>query len=71
MKYEYKILKIASMILFKTKNDPTVNADKPEEFENALNELGKEGWELVEIIEPKGFVGLGDSGYCLFKREIK
>ncbi len=70
MKYEYKILKIASMIIFKSKDDSTVNADKPEEFENALNELGKEGWELIEIVDPKGFLGLGDGGYCLFKRAV-
>ena len=71
MKYEYKVLKIASMILFKSKDDPTVNSDKTEDFETALNELGKEGWELVEVIDPRGFMGLGDSGQCIFKRIVK
>lgn len=71
MKFEYKILKIAKDVLFKSKNDPTVNTDKPEEFENALNELGKEGWEMVGVIDPRGYLGLGSEGYCLFKRSLE
>lgn len=70
MKFEYKTLKIAQGIIYKSKDDPTVNASNPEEFENVLNELGNEGWELVEMIEPKGFLGLGDTGFCIFKRKV-
>jgi len=71
MKYEYKTMKIATMLLYKSKDDPTVNADKVEELEKALNELGKDGWELIETIQPKGFMGLGDTGLFIFKRAIK
>jgi len=70
MKFEYKNLKIARGVIFKSKNDPTINADKPEEFEKALNELGADGWELIQIIDPKGFLGAGDVGYCIFKRQV-
>ena len=70
MKFEYKNLKIAQGVVFKSKNDPTVNVSKPEEFEKALNALGEDGWELIEMIQPQGFMGLGDVGYCIFKRQI-
>lgn len=71
MKYEYKIVKIAKQLIYKSPNDNIVNADKVEEFENNLNELGKDGWNLVEIVQPQGFLGLGDIGLCIFKREKK
>ena len=70
MKFEYKNLKIAQGVIFKSKNDSTVDVTKQEEFEKALNMLGEDGWELIHMIQPKGFLGLGDVGYCLFKRQV-
>jgi len=70
MKFEYKNLKIAKSVIFKSKNDPTVDIGKPEEFEKALNELGADGWELTQIVDPKGFLGAGDTGYIIFKRRV-
>ena len=70
MKFEYKNLKIAQGIVFKSKNDTTVDASNPDEFVKALNLLGEDGWELVEMIQPKGFLGLGDVGYCILKRQV-
>ena len=70
MKYEYKNLKIAKDVVFKSKNDTTINIAKQEEFEKALNELGADGWEFIQVIDPKGFMGMGDVGYCVFKRQI-
>ncbi|MCL2841758.1 MAG: DUF4177 domain-containing protein [Defluviitaleaceae bacterium] len=70
MKFKYKILKIAKDVIFKSKNDTTVYLGKPEEFENALNELGADGWEMAQIVDPKGFLGAGDTGYAIFKRQI-
>ena len=70
MKFEYKNIRIAKDVLFKSKNDTTVNIGDPAEFEKALNEFGADGWELIQIIDPKGFLGLGDVGYCVFKRHV-
>jgi len=70
MKFEYKNLKIAQGVVFKSKNDPTIDVTKQEEFEKALNMLGEDGWELIQMIQPKGFLGLGDVGYCVFKRQV-
>lgn len=40
-----------------------------ENLESQLNELGKEGWELVNALASN--VSFGESGYliCLFKRK--
>lgn len=70
MKFEYKNLKIAKDVIFKSKNDTTVDIGKAEAFEKALNELGADGWELTQVIDPKGLFGAGDSGYIIFKRQI-
>ena len=70
MKFEYKNLKVARGVVFKSKNDTTIDVARPEEFEQALNELGADGWELVQILDPKGFLGAGDIGYVIFKRQI-
>ena len=70
MKFEYKNLRIAKGVIFQSKNSTTINIDKPEEFEKALNELGADGWELIQMVDPKGFMGAGDVGYCIFKRRI-
>ena len=69
-RYEYKSLTIAKDIVFKSKTSTTINVNDPEEFERALNDLGAQGWELIQMINPRGFLGLGDIGYCVFKREI-
>jgi len=70
MKFEYKNLRIAKGVIFKTKNSTVVDLSNPEEFEKALNELGADGWELAQIVDPKGFLGAGDTGYVIFKRQI-
>ena len=70
MRFEYKNLKIAKDVIFQSKNSTTINIGKAEIFENALNQLGEDGWELIQIIDPKGFLGIGDVGYCVFKRQI-
>ena len=70
MKFEYKNIKIAQGVVFRSKNDPTVDVTKQEEFEKALNMLGEDGWELIQMIQPRGFLGLGDVGYCVFKRQV-
>ena len=70
MKFEYKNLKIVQGVIFKSKNDPTIDVTKQDEFEKALNILGEDGWELIQMIQPKGFLGLGDVGYCVFKRQV-
>ena len=70
MKFEYKNIKIAQGVVFRSKNDPTVDVTKQEEFEKSLNMLGEDGWELIQMIQPKGFLGLGDVGYCIFKRQV-
>ena len=70
MKFEYKNLKIAQGVVFKSKNDPTIDVTKQEEFEKALNMLGEDGWELIQMIQPKGFLGLGDVGYCVLRDKL-
>ena len=69
MKFEYKNLRVAKGVVFKSKNSTTIDLGKPEEFEKALNELGADGWELTQIVDPKGFLGAGDVGYVIFKRQ--
>ena len=71
MKFEYKTLRVAKDVLIQSKKDTTVNLAKPEDFEQALNDMGSDGWELIQIVDPKGFLGLGDVGYCVFKREVE
>jgi len=70
MKYEYKTIKIAKDVIFKSKNSATINIGNPNEFEKALNELGADGWKLIQILSPVGFLGLGDEGYCIFERQV-
>ena len=68
--FEYKSVKIVKGVLLKSKNDPTIEIDKPEEFGRALNELGADGWELVQILDPRGFLGASDTSVAIFKRLI-
>jgi len=70
MKFEYRNVKIAKDVIFKSKKDTTINVGNAEEFEKALNEFGSDGWRLIQILDPKGFLGLGDLGYCIFERQI-
>jgi hypothetical protein len=65
MKFEYMTLKVARGVIFQSKNDTTVNLDKEEVFQKALNELGADGWELIQVI-----LNVGDSGYAILKRQV-
>ena len=55
-KFEYKVVPIATSIAISTKGYEKVAS----EFENQLNKLGEEGWELVQRTD----------GFFFFKREI-
>lgn len=55
-KFEYKVVSIATSIVIGTKGYEKAAS----EFENQLNKLGEEGWELVQRVD----------GFFFFKREI-
>lgn len=55
-KFEYKVVSIATSITIGTKGYEKAAS----EFENQLNKLGEEGWELVQRVD----------GFFFFKREI-
>ena len=42
----------------------------PESLEQALNLLGAEGWELVQVLVPSQLVGMGGPVTALFKRAV-
>lgn len=44
--------------------------DYPESLEQALNLLGDEGWELVQVLLPSQIVGMGGEAVALFKRPV-
>ncbi|WP_314723540.1 DUF4177 domain-containing protein [Enterocloster bolteae] len=56
-KYEYKVLTIATALALNTKQYEKT----AQEFEVQLNELGANGWELVQRMD----------GYFFFKRECE
>ena len=56
-KYEYKVAAIATAFAVSTKQYETI----AREFEIQLNELGAEGWELVQRMD----------GFFFFKRELE
>ena len=55
-KFEYKVITIPTSIPIGIKSFEKI----ADEFETTLNQLGAEGWELVQRID----------GYFFFKREI-
>lgn len=55
-KYEYKVIPIATTVVITTKQYKKI----AQEFEKELNQLGAEGWELIQYKE----------GFFFFKKEI-
>lgn len=56
-KYEYKVITIATSMAITTKQYEKI----AQEFEAKLNELGAEGWELVNRMD----------GFFFFKRPVE
>ena len=56
-KYEYKVVTIATALAMSTKQYEKI----AKEFEVQLNELGADGWELVQRMD----------GFFFFKRETE
>jgi len=40
------------------------------DFELTLSQLGEDGLELIQSLDPKVLWGLSDVGYCVFNRSI-
>lgn len=55
-KFEYKVISLSTSVPMTAKGYEKIAS----EFENALNKLGAEGWELVQRSD----------GFFFFKREI-
>ena len=62
-KFEYKV------IFLETKISLTSDGDK--KIENELNYWGKEGWELIEVIDKSDVLSLKRMFQFFFKREIE
>ena len=58
-KWEYKTLKFDGKGFFKSKF----------EFEEELNKLGNEGWELVSMLSPVSAYGSTTELFAIFKRK--
>ncbi len=56
-KYEYKVITIATALAMNTKQYEKT----AQEFELQLNQLGAEGWDLVQRMD----------GFFFFKREVE
>ncbi len=62
-KYEYRTQVMDAKGLFGGKIDVG-------DFNNSLNELGREGWELVGTTASNEAAGRTGSFICVFKREL-
>ncbi len=63
-KYEYKTIRIdqKGWGLYKSRKIP--------DLENTLNQEGKEGWRLCEIVLPSAAFGESDAVIVIFEREL-
>ena len=61
MQWEYKTVKLKAKGFFSKKLDEN-------EFESYMNELGREGWELVTAFDTNEFYGQTRDVVAVFKR---
>tara|TARA_B100001057_G_C22598511_1_gene851840 strand:+ start:173 stop:367 length:195 start_codon:yes stop_codon:yes gene_type:complete len=62
-KFEYKVTFLETKINFASDGDKKI--------ENELNYWGKEGWELIEVIDKSDVLSLKRMFQFFFKREIE
>lgn len=63
MRWEYKVHTFESKSFLPGKF-------KWEEFQDELNRLGRDGWELVNTFDTNGFHGMSAAVVTLFKRSM-
>ncbi len=63
MRWEYKVNAFDSKSFLSGKF-------KWEEFEHQLNQLGRDGWELVNTLDTNSYHGSSASVVALFKRAV-
>ena len=62
-KFEYKVIFLENKISYTSSGDKKI--------ENELNYWGKEGWELIEVVDKSDVISLKRMFQFFFKREIE
>ena len=62
-KFEYKVTYLETKISYASDGDKKI--------ENELNYQGKEGWELIEVVDKSDVLSLKRMFQFFFKREIE